>query len=212
MEDDAIINVSDWVTNEVARAFLEKEDDCLFNGDGTSTYGGMIGVLKAIIDGTHTAGAKDAASGHDTFAEYDAADMATIMAALPPEHLGTAAWYCSQPAFALTFQRLVVAGGGNTIDTLAGPARYQFLGYRVVISQKMPVLATDLSDTAVILFGDLRKAALMGTRREIRILRSEHFAANLDQIAIFATERFDINVHGLGDNTRGGAVVALIAE
>jgi HK97 family phage major capsid protein len=49
--------IADWLTNEIAYAFASKEDDCGFNGDGTSAYGGIRGLsTKLIIDGNHTAG------------------------------------------------------------------------------------------------------------------------------------------------------------
>jgi HK97 family phage major capsid protein len=41
--EDAVINIADYIVDEIAYAFASKEDDCGFNGDGTSTYGGMTG-------------------------------------------------------------------------------------------------------------------------------------------------------------------------
>jgi HK97 family phage major capsid protein len=83
LSEDAFINVADDLANEMAYAFAVAEDAAGWNGDGTSTYGGIRGVRTKIIDGTHTASAIDAASGHDTFAEYDATDLVTIMSKLP---------------------------------------------------------------------------------------------------------------------------------
>ena len=66
LAEDAIIDLAAWLAEEVAYAFAEKEDDCLFNGDGTSTYGGIQGVLNKL---SGKAGAMSATSGVDTFAE-----------------------------------------------------------------------------------------------------------------------------------------------
>lgn len=212
LAEDAIISIADDLANEMAYAFAEKEDDCGFNGDGTSTYGGIHGVRTKIIDGNHTAGAVDAASGIDTFAEITATDLATAMAALPQYAHRSAKWYCSQPAFELVFSRLTAAAGGNTIDTLAGMVQPRYLGYPIVISQKMPTSTGDLSNVAMLLFGDLRLAATMGDRRGIRAKISEDRYLEYDQVGILGTERFDINVHDLGDTSTAGPIVALVGE
>jgi hypothetical protein len=57
-----------------------KEDDCGFNGDGTSTYGGIRGVTQLLIDNSHNAGKVAATTGHPTFAEIDATDIGTSWA------------------------------------------------------------------------------------------------------------------------------------
>jgi HK97 family phage major capsid protein len=53
---------------------------------------------------------------------------------------------------------------------------------------------------------------MMGTRRGITIATSEHIYFETDEIGIRGTERFDINVHDIGDTTNAGPIVALIGE
>ena len=55
------------------------EDRCGFLGDGTSTYGGITGISKLLIDGNHTAGAITAATGVDTYAEITITDISTML-------------------------------------------------------------------------------------------------------------------------------------
>lgn len=213
LAEDAIISIADDLAQEMAYAFAQKEDDCGWNGTGTSAYGNITGVRTRIIDGTHTTSAKDAASGHDTFAEIDVADLTTIMAVLPKYAEKNAKWYCSQPAWALVFQRLVAASGGVTMGEMTGgkPTR-SYLGYPVTIDQSLPTSTGDLSDVAMLLFGDLALAATMGERRGITVKTSNERYFEYDQIGIQATERIDINVHDLGDNTTAGPLIALIGE
>jgi HK97 family phage major capsid protein len=213
LAEDAVISIADDLASEMAYAFAVKEDACGWNGDGTSTYGGISGVRARIIDGTHTASAIDGASGHDTFAEIDANDLAAVMAKLPKYAERDAKWYCSSVGWALVFQRLIAAAGGVTMMELTGgkPSR-TYLGYPVVIDQTLPTATTDLSDTAMLFFGSLSLAATMGERRGVTIKSSEHRYMDLDQIGIFGTERVDINVHDLGDNTNAGPLIALIGE
>jgi HK97 family phage major capsid protein len=129
LSEDAFINVADDLANEMAYAFAVAEDAAGWNGDGTSTYGGIRGVRTKIIDGTHTASAIDAASGHDTFAEYDATDLVTIMSKLPKYARRNARWYTSTVGFDLVFQRLTAAAGGNSIMTLGQGLGFSYLGY-----------------------------------------------------------------------------------
>lgn len=210
LSEDAVINISDDLAQEMAYAFAAAEDAAGWNGDGTSTYGGITGVRTKILG---KAGAVDGASGHDTFAEIDASDLANVMAKLPKYAERNAKWYCSQPAWALVFQRLIAASGGVTISELTGgkPVR-RYLGYDVEIDQTLPTSTGDLSDVAMLFFGDLRLAATMGERRGIRIKTSDDRYFEYDQIGIQGTERVDINVHDVGDASAAGPIVALIGE
>jgi hypothetical protein len=52
---------------------------------------------------------------------------------------------------------------------------------------------------------------MMGERRGVTIKRSDHRYFENDQIGLLGTERFDINVHDLGDNTNAGPLVAMVA-
>lgn len=210
--EDAVIDVASHVTGGMARAFAAKEDDCLFNGDGTSTYGGIYGIRPKIIDGTHTAGAVDAASGHDIFSEIDADDLLTVSSALADYEGIMPKWYCSKRAKALVFDALKVAGGGNTIITLEGASRKAWLEDEIEISSKMPKVITDLSDVAMLIYGDLRLGTTLGDRRGFAVQVLMERYAEYRQIGIIAWERFDLVVHSLGDNTDAGGIVALIGE
>jgi HK97 family phage major capsid protein len=215
LAEDAIISIADDLAQEMAYAFAQSEDSAFWNGDGTSTYGGITGFrpkMVATLGAGQFKGAVDAASGHDTFAEIDANDLASVMAVLPKYAEAGAKWYCSQPAWAMVFQRLMAAAGGNAVSDLNGKPMRQYLGYPVVIDQTMPTALTDISDTVMIAFGDISKAATMGERRGITIKTSGERYFEYDQIAITATERIDINVHDIGDATNAGPLVALVGE
>src|SRR3989442_141596 len=45
LEEDSMIDVVDDLANEQAYAFASAEDGCWLVGDGTSTYGGMTGLI-----------------------------------------------------------------------------------------------------------------------------------------------------------------------
>ena len=54
LNEDAIISIADDLTNEIAYTFAVGEDGCGFNGDGTSTYGGMTGIVTKFNAGYAT--------------------------------------------------------------------------------------------------------------------------------------------------------------
>lgn len=209
---DAAINLGDHIASEMAYAFAVKEDDCLFNGDGGSSYGKIYGIRPKIIDGNHTAGAIDAASGNDTFAEITNTDLVNVASALPEFPGIQEKWYASKRGKALMFDRLMAAAGGNTKRDLAQAREQQWLGDEIIISQSMPKSTGDLSNVAMAVYGDLNLGVTFGDRQgfEVEILRERY--AEYRQIGIQAVERFDIVVHGLGDNTDAGPIVALIGE
>jgi HK97 family phage major capsid protein len=218
LDEDAIVNYGDLLSGEIAYAYANGEDNCLFNGDGTSTYGGMTGLRKVFNDGVGVlAGSVDAASGHDTMAEIDANDLAKLQGALPQYvyDRGNPGWICSQTMWANVFERLIGASGGVTKDQASGRTVREYNGYPVEITPAMLAPAsntTDTSDVAMILFGDLNMSVTMGDRRGMTISRSTEYKFAEDQIAIKGTERFDINVHNAGDATTPGSIVALMGE
>jgi HK97 family phage major capsid protein len=210
LSEDAVVSVADILTSEIAYAFASKEDDCGFNGDGSSTYGGIRGLTQLLIDSSHTAGKVAAAAGHPTFANLDATDLTNLIGKLPAYALPNAKFYISQLGFATVFERLIASAGGNSISTLNGEIQYRYLGFPIIISQKMPAVSTTLNGSIMMLFGDLAKASAMGERRSVTIKRSDERYFDADQIGLLGTERVDIVNHDLGDNTNAGPIVGLV--
>lgn len=210
LAEDATIDIGDDLAQEMAYAFAKAEDAAGWNGDGTASYGGIRGVFTKIIDGTHTKSAINAASGHDTFAEIDKTDLENLMAPLPKYALGNAKWYVSQPGWALVFQALMAAAGGNTITDLSGKPVQSYLGYPVVIDQTLPTSTGSLVSLGMIGFGDLSKAVTFAERRGFTIKKSDDRYFEYDQIGIMCTERVDIVAHDLGDTSVAGPFNVLV--
>lgn len=210
LNEDAIINMADDLAKEAAYAFAKKEDETGFIGDGTSTYNGVLGLTKALESNASLIGNYAAASGHDTFAEVDAADLTGLMGILPAYAQPNAKFFCSQLCYSTVFQRLALTAGGNTIQSVSGAFAPSFMGYPIIVSQVLPASASTINATTLLLFGDLSQAATMGDRREFTFAQSDQYKFAEDQIAIKATERIDINVHDFGDTSVAGPIVALI--
>jgi len=72
-------------------------------------------------------------------------------------------------------------------------------------------VTTTLAGSVMLLLGDMRRACTLADRRQATIARADQaqtFAE--DQVQFRATERIDINVQELGDNTTAGPIVGLV--
>lgn len=210
--EDAAIDVAEDLAREMAYAFADKEDECLINGDGTSTYGGIVGLRSKLVDGSHTAGAVDATSGTNLITEVDGDDLDTLRATLP-EYAGNPRWLVSKAFKNRVHDSITRAAGGNTLETLGGAPRPAYLGDEIVVSQVMPkALATDYENVVMALYGDFELGVTLGDRRgfTVQVLRERY--AEYRQLGIIAYQRFDIVAHDLGDTSNAGPIVGLVGN
>jgi HK97 family phage major capsid protein len=205
---DSIVSVADWLVQEFSLELAKKTDEAAFNGDGTSTYGGIQGIVTKIDDGTHTASVVDAISGNDSFEDLDLADFSKALGALPRYALGGAAWYISPAGYHASIERLQMAGAGSSADIAAGGLP-RFLGLPVVQTLVMnSTLGTD-AGVVKVLVGDAALAGIYGIRDQVNIRSTVDEYARYDQTAWYAQIRVDYNWHSLGDTSEAGPMVAL---
>jgi HK97 family phage major capsid protein len=209
LNEDAIIAIADDLASEIAYAFATKEDQCGFLGDGTSTYGGITGVIPKINDGSHAASIYTTLTGNTSFATLDIADFVGATSLLPEFASMNAKWYISKAGFASSMQNLAYSAGGNTVTNIGGGMGLSFLGYPVVISQVLNSTLTTQTGTVIALFGDLSLATTFGDRSGVRVDASRDRYFENDQLAIRGTERFDIVAHSTGTNSVAGPMIAI---
>lgn len=215
LNEDAIINVADDLTKEIAWAFAKKIDECGFVGDGTSTYGGITGVSTRLTDlnGVDDGGGL-ILSANNTYAEVSLAELVKLISILPQYAQTSAKWYCSTAVWGQTLLNRASAGGGNTIPTLEAGGTLRFLGYPVEISATLP--STVANSQLMLLFGDLSLSSDFGDRRQTTIKMSDSAVIGgssvfeRDEIGLIGTMRFDINNHDLGTASAAGPVVGMI--
>jgi HK97 family phage major capsid protein len=213
IEDDAAVDIVDFVANEVAWAFAAMEDDCAFNGTGTSAYGRMRGIGSIVLDGSHGKAKVLAASGHNTYQTLDTSDLANLMGGVRGSAIPNAAWFCSHMGFSQTISRLSMAGGGHLESRMEDGLIVPFYqGFPVIITPKMSDVTTTLNGAMMLAFGDMYAGVALGQRRGITLARSADRYLDSDQIGVLGTERFHVNVHDLGDNTNFGSLAALIGN
>jgi HK97 family phage major capsid protein len=209
LDEDSAFGMVDYVANEAAWALAAKEDDCAFNGDGTSPYGGMRGIATIATDGAHTKANVPAQS--DTFGRLDMTDLGALQSAVRASALPRAAWFASTMGFGQTLSRLAGASGGIYTAMADGILTPYFGGFPIILTQKLPLVATVASGQPMIAFGDMYAGAVLGQRRGLTIARSDERYLENDQIGILATERFDAVVHDMGDTVNAGSLAVLVA-
>ncbi len=221
LQSDAVMNIADTLVEEIALAYAAKEDACGFLGDGTSTYGGIVGVLPRLTTVAWAkpsvnagAGLVEWGTGTD-FSNITLANLISMMALCPQYARLGAAWHCSGTFFDAVITRLVTAAGGNVANTIIdGVPTQKVLGFPVELNNTMNIVGTDQAISC--LFGNLKQAADFGDRQGMTIAFSEHATVGgtsvfeTDEVAVRGIERFDINVHDIGTSSKPGPIVGLM--
>lgn len=217
--EDAIISFADTIARESAQAFAQIEDECGFIGDGTGDYHGITGVIPAItgLDVTpgNIAGVHVAAGG-DEWKDLVINDILAVIGKLPSFARGSVKWYCTREFWASVLCRLAITQGGSARSDVENALSPRFFGYPVEFVEVMP--HAQAASQIPLLFGALDLAAMFGDRRGITVKMTDSndddFENNL--ISVRATERFDINVHDVGNasanaaDRQAGPIVALM--
>lgn len=220
VDADAAISFGDDLAGEISYAFANKEDECGFNGDGTSTYGGIVGVRTKLtsVDGAGTDSAGLVTQGtSNTWTAIVIGDFDRVVGKLPQyADTPSACWVMHRTFYYEVCERLVQASGGvPAYEVREGnrAPRPLFKGYPVEFAQTFP--AVTAVATVVAVLGDLSLGAAFGDRQQESIVFSEHATVGgeslweRNQIGIRGTERFDINVHDAGDASTVGPIVGL---
>lgn len=206
LSDDAIIQLTDFVAQEMAYAFAVQEDQAGFIGDASSTYGGILGLRSALLAGSTVT----AVAGDDTFEELEFAFFQNAVGKLPRFPGIQPKWYVHNALYWNAMVRLANAAGGNTISNIeVGPTGLSFMGYPVVLVNALPSALTTLASTVVGFFGDLAMTATMGSKSGISIVSDSSRYFEFDQIAVRCTQRYDIVVHEVGTASVAGPMIAL---
>ena len=204
LNEDNVVAIGDDLANEIAYAFAKKEDECGFNGDGTSTYGGIVGLKNAIVaGGTSDAGVTAASS-------VTLANLRAVVGKLAAWADGpNTKWYVKRAQWNSIFLRLAESANGAMMgEIMDTPGDLRFMGYPVVLTEGIDA-PSDADGQAYAYFGDLSLAAYLGDRRSTTVEFSNAAlnAFEQDELVVRGTERFDINVANVGDASVAGAMI-----
>jgi HK97 family phage major capsid protein len=187
---DSAIAAADFVVEQMGYQFSYVRDNELLNANGTSTFGGEVGL----ISGLSTSNRVTASSGELTAASLDLAEWEATVAALPGlYHARNPVWIMSRATWFGSCLPLANALGGNTISMLqSGLGGLQWMGYPVVLSDLMPAAAA--SATAA-LFGAFPSAVTIGDRGDMRLESDASIGFLKDVVTLKMTDRYDVLVH-----------------
>jgi HK97 family phage major capsid protein len=209
--EDSAADLGEFITSEIGYAFASKEDDCGFNGDGTSAFFGISGLATKLAG---FSSAVAAAAGHNTFVSLDINDIVNLMAGVLATAIPGAAWYTSSTGYALTICRLAATTGGLVARTRPdGTISASYLGFPVVFSGKLSDVSTSLTGKAMLFFGNLAMSSVLVERQQQTILAISHDRAfDIDQVLVRGVQRCDIVNHDVGDATTRGPIAMLVGS
>jgi HK97 family phage major capsid protein len=159
--EDEEIDLFSFIGARVAQGFAKAEDLAFFNGDGTGTYGSFTGLLRNTNTGVVTM-----ASGKTTFGDITADNLLDMQDATPTEALDNAKYYMHRSI--LSYVRKLKDTTGNYIYQNPGQGLPATLwGKPVVLVEAFPASTATAVSTSFVLFGDLKKAAILGYKGAI---------------------------------------------
>jgi HK97 family phage major capsid protein len=226
LDADSAINLASQITQELAFAHSILEDQSCFIGDGTSTYGGIVGALykfRQIFEaaggtwGTNMAylGGAQIASGN-AYSEVVLNDFVQTTSKVAQYPGINPKWYINKITADQTMWRLWYGLSGNQSADLVNGVPTKFLGYPVVYVNAMP--STEANDQVMALFGDLTMSSVFCDRQGIQISTNTQGDTNwLTRSAqVMSVARFDCVTHDVGNyhataaSRTQGALAALI--
>lgn len=160
---DEEIDLFGFVGGRVAEGMARKEDEAFFNGDGTSTYGSFTGLLN-------NASVNEVVLSGSTFASMTADDLLDMIDATPQGAQANGKFYMHR-----TIRSIVkrLKNDENTyiyqMPSENGPAT--IWGKPVVEVEAMPSSTDTAEDTSFVLYGDLKKACILGYKGAIEAKR-----------------------------------------
>ncbi len=210
LREDAAIDIADAWVQDAALAMAKRVDQCGFIGDGSATYGGMIGAAPRLVNlGTiaNTAGLRVATgTGYgSSYGSMTRADFGATVGRAPAYAInsGRARWYMSTSFYHGVYLPLAASTVTNYAEIINGVPQRYCEGWPVTFTEVLPGAQSAAVNQVVALFGDLSLAADFGERRGFNVMSSEHetTAFKNDMTAIRALMRFGTNIHDVGNNS-----------
>lgn len=184
MEDEEI-DLFSFIAGRVAENIAKKIDEAFFKGDGTSAYGSFTGILEngdvnvVTMSGT-------------TFASMTPDDLLDMRDATPQGGLANAKYYMHRTIRSVIRKKKSTTGEYVYQEpSVAGPATVW--GDPIVDVEAMPGITDTAAATAFVIYGDLKKACMYGTKGAIKAKRFDagmvRNVADDDDINLITSDR-----------------------
>ena len=205
LNEDTVIDFGATLAQDFAYGLALAEDAAAFQGDGTSTYGSITGIMPRIkaLSGTFTSIASmvvGAAGSGTALSSLTLANWQSMVAKLQP-YATNPRWYMNKSVFYNGVADKLIALGGNAIMDIqnAYGAEPTLFGIPISFVQNMPSAPAANRDIAVL--GDLSKGVAFGDRRGVSVEVSDQVKFIEDALTFKATERYAFNVFDVGNVT-----------
>jgi HK97 family phage major capsid protein len=184
--DDAIVDIDQWIAEEVESAFAEQEGAAFVNGDGVDKPRGFL-AYPSVADASWSWGnigtLKTGVAG--AFAAANPADiLVDLVYALKAGYRQNASFVMNRKTQAAVRKFKDTTGQYLWQAPAAAGAQATLLGFPVVEAEDMPNIATD---AIAIAFGDFRRGYLVVDRAGVRILRDPYSAK--PHVLFYTTKR-----------------------
>lgn len=191
--NEAAMAVGDIVARSMARAFGTSEDAAAINGDATSTYGGIRGLVNKLDSNAYHTSTATTWAAITSFA-----DIASTFAKLDDiPGLGEPVGLCSKQFFDSVLWPMAHAAGGTTMEErINGRPAYRIGGYPFVTCPSAP--KTLPASKIAFWVGYWGAGAKFGETGSMEIDTSDQRYWEYDQIGMKAVQKIDINIHEAG--------------
>ena len=169
---DEEVDLFRFIAGRVAEGFAEAEDNAFFKGDGTSTYGSFTGILEAGDVNVTTL-----ASGSTGFDNLTPEKLLDMQDDTPQGAQNNAKYYMHRSILNVIRKLRADAvsasdSAGNFLFQAPGESQPQLLWNKpVVLVEAMPAIGDSASDTAFVIYGDLRRGCILGSKGAIAVKR-----------------------------------------
>jgi len=205
LNEDTVIDFGAMLAQDFAYGLALAEDAAAFQGDGSSTYGSITGIMPRIkaLSGTFTSIASmvvGPVGTAGTIGSFTLANFQSMVAKLQP-YANQPRWYMHKNMFYTGVADKLIALGGNSIMDIqnAYGAEPTLFGIPISFVQNMPSGVAASRDMVVL--GDLSKGVAFGDRRGVSVEVSDQVKFIEDALTFKATERYAFNAFDVGNVT-----------
>jgi HK97 family phage major capsid protein len=173
--DDALVDIDQWLAEEVQDVFAAQESDAFINGNGTNKPKGFLSYTKTADAAAVWGEIGYVATGVDgDFAASDPADdLIDLIYAPKPGYRAAGRFVMNRRTVSAV--RKFKDSNGDYIwqPSLTEGGQATLLGYPVTEAEDMPDIG---SDAFAIAFGDFRRGYLVVDRQGVQVLRDPYSA------------------------------------
>ncbi|TDE40316.1 phage major capsid protein [Antarcticimicrobium sediminis] len=181
--DDSAFDIEGWLAGRIAEKFARAEADAFVNGNGIDKPTGFLTHTKIDNDFWSWGNLGYIATGADG-SLTNADPIVDLVYALGAQYRANASFVMNSKTAGVLRKMKDVDGRFLWSDGLAAAEPARLMGYRVLVAEDMPDVA---SDSYAVAFGDFRAGYTVAERPDLRVLR-DPFSAK-PHVLFYATKR-----------------------